>query len=44
MIAATNSPTAYQVITAAAFSDGKMNRGRLSVLEIYTSDVCAKYL
>ena len=43
LIAATNSVAAYRGITTAAFSDGKVNDGRLYVLEVYTSDVCAKY-
>ncbi len=38
-----SSPEDYKLVINSMFEDGKVNRGRLAVLEVFTTDVCAKH-
>ena len=42
-VKSTTSVKTYQEVVHFMFEDGKINRGRLKVLEVFTKDVCHHY-
>ena len=42
-VRAASSTAAYRQVLDFMFEDGKFNRGRLKVLQVFTNEVCLQY-